>query len=251
VLRLEHVRSGELAERHLGVHLDHPLVDLRQRVHLEDLLAQRERLLGKALAGDRPRDLVRLRERAGLESRTRWSREDTARAAAAHEGPRRRIRCACAEPGRVDRDVDRDHPRAKRQHLRERDMRRDLDVAARIERDRNPALPVAVDARHEDACLDSWSLLRRLRRARIETRCSDGVAKAEQDEPRERDVHRLGAVERHLGHGLSVCVPEHDSPGLRPVGRVVELERQIEPRIVERPPDRLVEVVAHGGTLEH
>ena len=71
VLRLERVRARELAERHLGVHLDHALVDLRERVHLQDLPAERERLLGDALPRDRPRDLVRLREGARLEGGAR------------------------------------------------------------------------------------------------------------------------------------------------------------------------------------
>ena len=81
-------------------------------------------------------------------------RKDAARAAAAHEGPRTCVGRACAEPGRVDRDVDRDHLRPQRQHLGEGDVRRDLDVAAGVERDRHPALPVAVDSGHQHARLD-------------------------------------------------------------------------------------------------
>ena len=88
VLRLGEHLTRQLPERHLRVHLDHPLVHLCECVHLEDLLPERKRLLRDSLAGDGARDLVRLRERSRLERRARRGRKDAARAAGADERAR-------------------------------------------------------------------------------------------------------------------------------------------------------------------
>ncbi len=232
VLGLEHGLARELAERDLRMHLDHALVHFRERVHLEDLPSEREGLLRDALAGDRASDLVRLGEGPRLERRSRRRREDAARAAAADERAGAGVGRADAEAGRVDRNVDGDHTRLRREHLREARMRRDLDVAARVERDRDPALPVAVDARDEHARLG----LRERRRRRH-------VAEAELNEPCKRDVHRLGALERHARDRRPARIREQERTALRAVRPSLKLEREVEPRVVQRPPDGAVEVV--------
>ena len=164
VLRLEHGLAGELAERDLRVHLDHALVHLGERVHLEDLPAERERLLRDPLAGDRARDLVRLREGPRLERLPRRRREDAARAAAADEARAPASACRTPRPGGsigMSTAITRACDESTSEKL---GVRRDLDVAARVERDGDPALAVAVDAGDEHARLGLRE--RRRRRAR-------------------------------------------------------------------------------------
>ena len=229
---LDHRLARELPERDLRMHLDHALVHLGEGVHLEDLPRECERLLRDALTGDRARDLVRLREGSRLERLARRRREDAARAAAADEGAGARVGLADSEAWRVDRDVDGDHVGLGGEHLREARVRRDLDVAARVERDCHPALAEAVDAGDEHARLGVRERRRRRR-----------VGEPELDEPGERDVHRLRALQRHAGDGLAACVGDQERAALRPVGAAPELEREVEPRVVQRPPDGTVEVV--------
>ena len=99
VLRLEQGLACELAERDLRMHLDHALVDVREDVHLEDLLAERERLLRDPLAGDRARDLVRLGEGPGLQRLPRRRREDAARAVPPTKARAPASACRTPRPG--------------------------------------------------------------------------------------------------------------------------------------------------------
>ena len=71
------------------------------------------------------------------------------------------------------------------------------------------------------------------------------VAEPEHDEPGERDVHRLRALNRNRCDRLAVGALDRDGPTLRSVGRPLELQRQFEPCVQQSLPDRLLELVAH------